>query len=285
MQIYQILLAGLFLVVIFNFIFQQHEPVYGNLIELGRNYYEKKDISAPKSNSIVLKLISEFLQTRYAPYVVRLLINDNGVVNLRELSTQIGVPPLDYPIRRLESDEKKSYEREIDMMENSQILDPQWMVGGLRTADSLPTVRDYINAYKSGILPSTVMRQTLQQLREWENQGFRIFTEVIEEDVLRQAFESDKRYQNGSPLSILDGIPIAVKDTLAVKRHHVYNGLNPHEDYSSFWTFSSDDDILVKRFREAGAIILGLTIMTEGGGKLMSLLGLYILAISHFSFF
>jgi Asp-tRNA(Asn)/Glu-tRNA(Gln) amidotransferase A subunit family amidase len=129
------------------------------------------------------------------------------------------------------------------------------------------------------------MRQTLQQLREWENQGFRIFTEVIEEDVLRQAFESDKRYQNGSPLSILDGIPIAVKDTLAVKRHHVYNGLNPHEDYSSFWTFSSDDDILVKRFREAGAIILGLTIMTEGGGKLMSLLGLYILAISHFSFF
>ncbi|KAJ0612076.1 putative fatty acid amide hydrolase [Helianthus annuus] len=33
-------------------------------------------------------------------------------------------------------------------------------------------------------------------------------------DILRQATESTLRYQRGEPLSVLDGVPIAVKDEI-----------------------------------------------------------------------
>ncbi|MCI27376.1 fatty acid amide hydrolase-like, partial [Trifolium medium] len=34
------------------------------------------------------------------------------------------------------------------------------------------------------------------------------------EDILRQANESTIRYQKGEPMSVLDGVPIAIKDEI-----------------------------------------------------------------------
>jgi hypothetical protein len=253
-------------------VFQNHETITGKRIILGDRNYDNKVINAPKSNGLLLKLVSDFLQTRFAPAVVRLLINDNGASNLRELACQITIPSLHYPLRRLNSREREMYQQEIT--EDGSIKNVLRV--GYTEADHgevksqghhvLRSVMDYARRYREGKdLPTQVLSRTIKQIRQWEKEGYRIFTEVQEEEVKNQAKQSDERFRSGKPLSILDGVPVAIKDTLAVKGYHVYNGLNPSAEYSSLWYLAEDDDVMVKRFREAGAIILGLTIMTEAG--------------------
>jgi hypothetical protein len=241
-------------------IFHNHESITGQKIKLGTPGYDSKLISAPKTNSFILKLISEFLQTRFAPAIIRLIVNDNGVVDLRELASQIQEPPLHEPLRRLSIAERAEYDSQISVLENDLNVENE-----PSSADILPTVHDYYSAYRTGILPSEILKETLKTIRDWEKQGFRIFTEVIDEQVMAQAYESDKRHREGKTFGPLDGVPIAVKDTLSVTGHRVYNGLNPSENLSSFWYIAEEDDPIVQRFREAGAIVLGLTIMSEGG--------------------
>jgi Asp-tRNA(Asn)/Glu-tRNA(Gln) amidotransferase A subunit family amidase len=109
------------------------------------------------------------------------------------------------------------------------------------------------------------MKKSLATVRAWEKEHFVIFSSLIEEDVLAQARASDERHRQGKPLSILDGVPVAFKDMLNVKGHTIYNGCNPSKEFAFNHVFATSDDIHVDRFRDAGAIIFGVTIMSEGG--------------------
>ena len=116
-----------------------------------------------------------------------------------------------------------------------------------------------------GALPCDVMNSTIKTVRQWESDGFRVFASFIEDDIMRQCKASDERFLKGKPISIFDGVPVAVKDMIAVEGHIMYNGKNPDEKFRDLWTFSKKDDILVARLRALGAIVIGTTIMTEGG--------------------
>jgi aspartyl-tRNA(Asn)/glutamyl-tRNA(Gln) amidotransferase subunit A len=90
-----------------------------------------------------------------------------------------------------------------------------------------------------------------------------VFSSVDRDDVIRQALASDDRHKRNATLGILDGVPVAFKDNTRVKGHVAFNGrkketFGPQE-------VEKDDDTLVRRFREEGAIILGLTVMVEFG--------------------
>jgi Asp-tRNA(Asn)/Glu-tRNA(Gln) amidotransferase A subunit family amidase len=79
-------------------------------------------------------------------------------------------------------------------------------------------------------------------------------------DVLRQARESARRYQEGKPLSPLDGVPVAVKDEVDMVPHPTtvgtaFLGRAP----------ASRDSTVVARLRAAGALLIGKTNMHEIG--------------------
>lgn len=71
---------------------------------------------------------------------------------------------------------------------------------------------------------------------------------------------STERWQRREQLSLLDGVPVLIKEQLAVA------GL-PHQGGSKNvdGTLSEDDSFAVASLRRAGAIILGTTVMTEFG--------------------
>lgn len=54
------------------------------------------------------------------------------------------------------------------------------------------------------------------------------------------------------------------KDMSAIKGYKLHNGGSPRSP-ERFIEIPSYDDVLVAKFRRVGAVILGLTIMTEGG--------------------
>ncbi len=102
-------------------------------------------------------------------------------------------------------------------------------------------------------------------LRAWaaseqEAPALRAFTAVHAEDLRAQAEAATQRWQQGQPLSVLDGVPIAVKDETAVQGYPTTWGIRAREDRRA-----PQDATVVARLRALGALIVGKTNMHEGG--------------------
>ena len=73
---------------------------------------------------------------------------------------------------------------------------------------------------------------------------------------------SGARWKSGAPLSVIDGMPIAIKDLLETKDMptemgcEAYRGNNTNRDNAAVWAL-----------RQAGAVILGKTVTAELGGS------------------
>ena len=88
----------------------------------------------------------------------------------------------------------------------------------------------------------------------------RAFIEQDRDDVMRQARASSQRWREGRPLSILDGVPVAIKDELDMTPYPTHMGtsfLGKHPVPA--------DSIAVARMRAAGALLIGKTNMHEIG--------------------
>lgn len=255
-------------------VMQSEAPITGNRVELGKSGYDVLPLQAPAVTAGLLQSFS-FLatKTRFGQYIRRYLLEKNGLVILRELSAQIDLPPMHYPIRRLNREEWAAVAAPADAdpaEAMNTVLEAGFLYRLPATVDRAPpllrSITDYAIAYRrQTATPSGVMRKTLDTIKEWENQGFYIFSSVVEEDVMAQAVAADERQRTGRFLSVFDGVPIALKDCMGVKGHIIYDGRSPKQEHMGSWWFPQEDDEIVRRLREAGAIILGMTIMVEGG--------------------
>ena len=89
--------------------------------------------------------------------------------------------------------------------------------------------------------------------------GDAVFTRVFREQALSAALAADKRWSDGLPLSPIDGLPIAVKDLFDIEGFTTRAGSIALADAP----VAHSDATVVQRLRQAGAVILGLTNMTE----------------------
>ena len=84
------------------------------------------------------------------------------------------------------------------------------------------------------------------------------FVDRDNEDALKQARESDDRRANGEVLSCLDGIPVGIKDILAVKGHPLRCASKMLDQYISPY-----DATCIEKLKSSGAIIWGRLNMDE----------------------
>ena len=86
----------------------------------------------------------------------------------------------------------------------------------------------------------------------------------IDEDLaIKQAKESEIRWNNGSPKSKIDGVPTAIKDLLLTKDWPTMRGsktVNKNTDWK-------DDAPVTARLKESGAVLIGKTTTPEFGHK------------------
>lgn len=243
-------------------------------IVLGTQGYDIGSLKAPSADSLKLDILSYILtKTPFGPAICRILLNQNKVFNLRELGDQIKLPPLEFPMRRLNKAERSAYDK---IAQQSDVSMDQLLQEGLGvdTKSKRRSIMDYAESYQkcdrsnkdaNSCLVTSVMQRTIDQVQQWETDfKMNIFSSINVEDVMTQARESDERFRAGKPISILDGVPVAIKDDIDVKGHKIYHGKSKHASYQTF-NVSEVDDEIVKRLRELGAIIFGVTIMVEGG--------------------
>lgn len=82
--------------------------------------------------------------------------------------------------------------------------------------------------------------------------------------VLEAAKASTQRWAAGRPLSILDGVPIGVKDDVSVEGYVSHNGMKFNAE-SPFFKKQEESVWCVKALQDAGAIVLGKNRMHELG--------------------
>eukprot|EP00029_Vermamoeba_vermiformis_P000912 TRINITY_DN11085_c0_g1_i1.p1 TRINITY_DN11085_c0_g1~~TRINITY_DN11085_c0_g1_i1.p1 ORF type:complete len:611 (-),score=195.06 TRINITY_DN11085_c0_g1_i1:44-1672(-) len=124
------------------------------------------------------------------------------------------------------------------------------------------TIEDYAAAYKQKLTtPLDVAKSAINAIRASESMtpAMNIFIEWREQDILAQAEASAKRHAAGKPLSVMDGVPVAVKDEFNMAGYATTGGTSFLKDVQEH------DATIVHRLKQLGAIVLGKTNMHEIG--------------------
>jgi Asp-tRNA(Asn)/Glu-tRNA(Gln) amidotransferase A subunit family amidase len=125
------------------------------------------------------------------------------------------------------------------------------------------TTADYARAYRQGLTdPEQVAARLLDHIDASDSgvEPLRAITASYTDELLHQAQESAKRLRDGKPRSLLEGVPVAVKEELDVLPYPTtvgtaFLGREP----------ARSDASVVARIRTAGALIIGKTNMHEIG--------------------
>lgn len=125
------------------------------------------------------------------------------------------------------------------------------------------TIQDLLKQYRSQtVTPMQVAERVIEIIKDTEQQTpkLRIIVQHNKEEILKMAAASTKRYAEGKPLSFMDGIPVAVKEEIDVVPYRTRCGTTFMGN-----TPATEDATIVKKLRDGGALIIGITNMHELG--------------------
>ena len=134
----------------------------------------------------------------------------------------------------------------------------------------LPTVADYVSAFRSGRCTPTEVAEAVLNAIEESNKAkppLRAIIETSRDVVLAQAKASTQRWKEGKTLSLLDGIPVAVKGEYRVEPYDLHCGASFVPQVGN----GIPEAALVDKMTSSGAVIIGVANLQEfGAGTLGS---------------
>lgn len=125
-------------------------------------------------------------------------------------------------------------------------------------------IRDYAYAYRSNATtPSVVADQLISAIKEWNTRepSMPMLIHFDPDEIRKQAEVSTSRFVQGKPLSILDGVFIAIKDDVDCYPFPSRSGTSWFDQVRTV----DKDAVCVARLRQCGAILIGKANMHELG--------------------
>ncbi len=122
---------------------------------------------------------------------------------------------------------------------------------------------ELLTLYRTRRLSPVEATQAVLQRVEALNPVLNCFCHIDHDFALASAKESEKRWMNGAPRGLVDGVPTSIKDLLYTKGWPTLRGSRTI-DPKGPW---NDDAPAVARLREHGAVIFGKTTTPEFGWK------------------
>jgi len=214
--------------------------------------YDLKSVRMPRLSGSMLKIFVKMIESKvFGKLLLPKLIRDAGIIDFREL--KLAELPTFYP--HWGNQVSKSAKLDLDSWVQTKRPNGK----GFHFAST----RDYADAYRSGTTtPIKVAELTLDAIedRNIGGTGINAFIACQHDDVLAQARASTERWKAGKPLSIFDGVPVAVKDEMDMIPYGTTFG-------TGFLgkTQVSEDSTVVARMRAGGAMLLGKVNMNEIG--------------------
>ncbi|KAJ6777370.1 TRANSAMIDASE [Salix koriyanagi] len=243
-------------------------------VDLSAVKYQNEAIQAPHLTGLKFKLFVKLLETPLiGPLIISHLKKENNMIELLQ-NTVIPEAPMyrpEYPPQESETgvvvvDEDGKPEDRVELA--MKCLPPYNAASSwnedLASSFRYWKIRDYAHAYRSKfVTPSMVAEQIIPVIEEFNKKDppMPLLISFDAEEVRKQAAASTKRFEEGSPISILDGIFIAIKDDI---------DLYPHPSKgATTWMHEvrpvKEDAISVSRLRSCGVIFVGKANMHEFG--------------------
>jgi Asp-tRNA(Asn)/Glu-tRNA(Gln) amidotransferase A subunit family amidase len=217
--------------------------------------YDLKSINLPRMSGWMLRISTALMESPLTRWLIMpYMLNRAGMRHLRQMHLED--LPTFLPLHRHPPESVSDPERDGMDVE-------KWLATVEEGSSPFTTIRDYARAYRAGnSTPEQVAQGVLSVIAESDQQDpqLRAFIACLEDDVLAQARESTRRFKQGTPLSPLDGVPIAIKDEVDMIPYPTTVGtkfLSPSP--------ASKDATAVARLRAAGALLIGKTNMHEIG--------------------
>lgn len=219
------------------------------------NRYNLESLSLPKLNGRTLRMFASALDSAaLRGAMIGPLLRQGGVTSLREKVW--ADPPTFYPYWLEEATAGRRLRRIDWAAVEKQALDKT-------NREPFANIGDYARAYRDGSLsPEAVAESILAAIADADDdpRPLRAFRATDRADLLNQARAAAGRLRAGNPLSILDGVPVAVKDEV----DQVPYGTTVGTSFLGQQPATSDSTV-VARLRAAGALLIGKTNMHEIG--------------------
>jgi Asp-tRNA(Asn)/Glu-tRNA(Gln) amidotransferase A subunit family amidase len=215
--------------------------------------YDLKSVKLPYLSGRPLKLFASFLESSGGGAATKSLLDSAGITWLRQ--QQFDEPPTFTPLALRNGQPPAT--GSIPSAEFPQ-SDPPTSPGF-----HFPTVMDFATAYRNGnTTPTEVAQRVLAAIKAADSADppLRAVIAVNEADVIRQAEAATVRLREKRPLSLFDGVPVAVKDELDMLPYPTTVGTRFLGNKPA-----TADATVVARLRAAGALLIGKTNMHEIG--------------------
>ncbi len=220
--------------------------------------YDLKSLRAPRLWGLPLKTLANLMENGYSRRIIESpIIKEAGINKIREMV--LDIPPTmtpKYPPGRSMSILNAAHT--LEHLEYAHYAESPRQ--GYRTESAY----DFAKAYRNQTTtPSDVAARIIDAIK-CSNERKKPINAIInwsEDDILRQAKASTLRHQEGAPRSILDGVPVAVKDEVDATPYTTSVGTKIYGKNNS----AVEDGTVVARLRSAGAIIIGKAHMHEIG--------------------
>eukprot|EP01018_Ginkgo_biloba_P002379 Gb_15521 [translate_table: standard] len=247
--------------------------------------YQSEKIDAPHLTGFILKLFVWIVESRFVGRaILSALKRQNNMTQhlimgpclLEQLLQNTVIPeaPMfvpQFPPQDLETAVNRVDEGTLPILSVASALEclPSYNASchwGSNSYDSFLywTIRDYAHAYRTGrITPSNVAERIILAVEDSNriDPPMKLFISFDPDEVRKQAAASTRRFEEGNPLSILDGIFIPIKDDIDCYPHPTRGG--------TVWLHKvrevKQDAVCVKRLRSCGVILVGKANMHELG--------------------
>ena len=216
--------------------------------------YNLSTLNLPKINGRPLRLFAGAIDSPLRGPVINQLLKQGGVLDLRE--AHFPDPPTFYPLALAEA----AAHRDLPAVDWDTL---QATIGQHPNREPFASAADYARAYRDHTAtPETVAGAVLAAIADADDdpRALRAFRATNRDNLMAQAAASTARHHAGRPLSLLDGVPVAVKDEVDQIPYGTTVG-------TSFLGKSpaAEDATIVARLRAAGALLIGKTNMHEIG--------------------
>ncbi|UZE95376.1 amidase [Alkalimarinus alittae] len=220
--------------------------------------YDLKSLRVPRLWGLPLKTLVTLLENGYSRSVLESpLIKEAGVDKLRALTVD------DAPIMTPKYPKGRSISAS-NAKETLDIFDTQPLPMSEQPGFHFQTIFDFAKAYRDGSTSPVLVAEQVIHAINVSNEGktpLRAIINVNEQDILNQAKASQIRIDKGKALSLLDGVPVAVKDEIDMVPYATTVGTHIYgQDHSV-----PHDATVVARLRAAGALLIGKANMHEIG--------------------
>ncbi|GMH13101.1 hypothetical protein Nepgr_014942 [Nepenthes gracilis] len=234
--------------------------------------YLRANVKAPRMAGFLVKLFAWLLELRIIGKIVLNILKKENLIHKLISFAELEEPPVFVPVHPSEEygEQVKCIEFNLSPFEQVQEAleclpsSLENIPNAAKSSFHRWTILDYSRAYRSGVLtPNMVAERFIAAADKYSNHpcNMSFFINYDAKDILRQATESTDRHKRGEPISILDGVPIAIKDEIDCTPYPTTGGTKWLHKVRS----CTDDACCVERLRSCGALLVGKTNMHELG--------------------